>query len=75
MTHCNEHLQVNMCGQKGILWDTLQHTHTHKHTHTHTYICVYTHTHTYEAARAEDRYKGMGEIRGIRMHDVKFTKN
>jgi hypothetical protein len=21
MTHCNGHLQVNMCGQKGVLWD------------------------------------------------------
>ena len=29
MTHCNEHLQVKMCGQRDILWDiqkdTLQH--------------------------------------------------
>ena len=22
-THCNEHLQVKMCGQRDILWDTL----------------------------------------------------
>lgn len=25
MTHCEEHLQVKMCGQKSILWDTLTH--------------------------------------------------
>ena len=23
MTYCNEHLQVEMCGQRDILWDTL----------------------------------------------------
>ena len=25
MTHCNKHLQVNMCGQKDVLCDTLTH--------------------------------------------------
>ena len=25
MTHCNEHLQVKMCGQRDILWDTVTH--------------------------------------------------
>ena len=25
MTHCSEHLQVKMCGQRDTLWDTLTH--------------------------------------------------
>lgn len=24
MTHCNEYLQIKICGQRGILWDPLQ---------------------------------------------------
>jgi hypothetical protein len=27
MTHCNEHLQIKMCGQRSVLWDTLYVTH------------------------------------------------
>jgi hypothetical protein len=62
MTHGNEHLQVNMYGQKGALWDSLRHT---TASMTRWFYALFSFVLFFisfggEVAQMEGRYEGMG---------------
>lgn len=66
MTRCNEHLQVQLFGQQGVLGDTLELPRRDG-------FCLFVFF-LGEVVRVEGRYEGIGEMSGIGVHDVKLTK-
>ena len=64
MTHCNEHLQVKLFGQKGKLWDAPQPPQQDGFVYfVCLFVCFFCRGHC------------KGQVSGIVVNDVKFIKN
>lgn len=74
MTHFNEHLQLKMCGQGDILWNTLRHTAASTMGYSLCFVlffflCVFVVCFCREGCKGEKLMGGCG------VHDVRLIKN
>lgn len=78
VTLCNEHLQVKIYGQKGLLGDSLCHTYCSFHDKTVSFFPSFSFKFCFnfgEHCRGKGRMQRDGEMIGIKMHDVKDRLN